>query len=164
MCMQIQGLRRPEGCPRGARITGGCNHHTWFWQVKSGLLQDQKALNLWALSPASILGIVIYGGYSWLSTWLHLEWTKIPEWKGTPTCEGLLLDLKWEEPRQIWIFKVGRHTSNLDHAFLLEAYLRTWKEEAFRSLPSCPHLVGTSSLLLALQFTSLRLQCIPKTS
>lgn len=44
----------------------------------------------------------VYGGYSWLSTWLHLE-TEVM------LVRDILLDLKWVHPRLVRTFEVGNH-------------------------------------------------------
>lgn len=72
-------------------------------------------------------------------SWLHLELTKIQS--GGARLWGILLNLNWEDPHLIWIFEVGRHfwAGDLIWArLLLEAYIKTQKEETFWPSPACP--------------------------
>lgn len=71
------------------------------------------------------------------------------------TCEGFLLNLKWEDLRLIWISVVGRHTFiqifnlHLIWATPSAGQHKDVEEGSFYSLLACPHLAGTSIPSLA---------------
>lgn len=55
-------------------------------------------------------------GFFWLSAWLYL--------KPGLTCEGFLLNPKWEESLLVCISEGGKPASSLGHAFCWKAYVR----------------------------------------
>lgn len=116
-----------------------CKPHTW--EPKEGMLpQVQSQLGVRGARPGADAGAVTAqscrvvwlalrpcDGYSWLSTWQHLECTTIQKWRAQPW-EVVLLGLKGVNPllitdlrgRKTHIFhqdpEARRHTFNLDHA------------------------------------------------